>query len=61
MEVKTFIADDPKNVEKDVNEWLTTNNVSIHHIGQSQSERNGRFVFVISVFYIPALQVSNMN
>ena len=53
LKVKTFISDHPETVEEKVNEWLQQNNVAVHHIGQSQSERNGRFVFVISLFYAP--------
>jgi len=53
IEVKTFVSDHPELAEKKVNEWLKVNDVSIHHIGQSQSEKNEKFVFVISVFYEP--------
>jgi hypothetical protein len=51
MEVKTFISDRPELAEIEINEWLQQNKVHIHHIGQSQSERNGRFVFVITLFF----------
>ena len=51
LEVKSFVGDRPELVEATINEWLQDNEVVVHHIGQSQSERNGRFVFVISLFY----------
>jgi hypothetical protein len=51
MEMKMFVSSDSISVEKNVNDWLVKNNVSVHHIGQSQSEKNGKFVFTLSVFY----------
>lgn len=51
MEVKMFVAGNPNEVENELNDWLQQNNVHIQHIGQSQSEKNGRFVFVVSLFY----------
>ena len=46
-----FVSSDSMTVEKNVNDWLEENHVSVHHIGQSQSEKNGKFVFTLSVFY----------
>jgi hypothetical protein len=51
MMVKTFVADHPETAEKKVNEWLNRNRVKLHHVGQSQSEKGGKFVFVLSLFY----------
>lgn len=51
MEVKMFSSANPAEVEIEVNHWLQQNKVQVQHIGQSQSEKNGRFVFVISLFY----------
>jgi hypothetical protein len=51
MEVKVFVFNDPKSAEKDINDWLQKNGVRIEHICQSQSEKNGSFVFTVSVFY----------
>lgn len=51
MEVKMFIQHSLDAVEEKVNEWLSQNQVSIQHITQSQCERQGKFVFVMSVFY----------
>ena len=51
MEVKMFIGNKPEIAERNINEWLAKENVTVSHITQSQSERNGSFVFVVSVFY----------
>jgi hypothetical protein len=51
MEVKMFIDSNPESAERKLNEWLSAEQIKISHITQSQSERNGNFVFVISVFY----------
>lgn len=51
--MKTFTGNDPSLVEKKVNEWLAVNDVELLHIGQSQSEKGGNFVFTISLFYTP--------
>lgn len=52
MEVKMFVVDRPETAEASLNEWLKESSAKVVYIGQSQSERNGRFVFVISVFYV---------
>ena len=49
--VKIFVMHDPSEAEKLINQWLQKNNVSIHHIGQSQSEKGGKFIFTLSVFF----------
>ena len=51
MEVKLFIAENPQAAEEQVNGWLQRSTPKVHHVGQSQSERNGRFVFVITIYY----------
>jgi hypothetical protein len=51
-EVKMFVYNNPKEAEKALSQWLKENDVTIHHIAQSQSEKNGSFVFVITLFYI---------
>ena len=51
MEVKLFVAENPLLAETQVNQWLQTHPARVHHVGQSQSEKNGRFVFVISIYY----------
>lgn len=46
-----FVCNNPMAAEKEVAEWLASNPVTIDHITQSQSERGGAFVFVLSLFY----------
>ena len=53
LKVKLFVRHSLDDVERDVNEWMEQNEVRICHVTQSQSEKQGRFVFVISVFYQP--------
>ena len=54
MEVKIFSGNDLSSTETELNYWLKKNQVSVHHIGQSQCERNGNLLVAISVFYISA-------
>ena len=51
QQVKIFVDKDPKEAEKNINTWLRQNQVYIHHVGQSQSEKGGNFLFTISIFY----------
>lgn len=51
MEVKMFVCSNPEAAEKEVARWLGQNPVTITHITQSQSERGGSFVFVLTLFY----------
>jgi hypothetical protein len=51
MQVKMFIHHTLDLIEKEINQWLTEQNIAVCHITQSQCERQGRFLFVISVFY----------
>jgi hypothetical protein len=51
LQVKMFIHTDPNEAEQSVSQWLKQNDVAIDHITQSQSEKNGKFVFVLTVFY----------
>jgi hypothetical protein len=51
LQVKMFIHTDPNEAEKSVGQFLKQNDVAIDHITQSQSEKNGKFVFVLTVFY----------
>ena len=52
MEAKIFVHNSAQAAEKDLNDWLQHNHVNIQYIGQSQSEQAGRFVFIVSVFYL---------
>jgi len=49
--MKMFVHNSPEGVEEEVNHWISANGVDICHVVQSQSEKQGRFVFVISLFY----------
>ncbi len=51
MQVKLFVHNSLEEVETGLNQWLSSQEIQIRHIVQSQSEKQGRFVFVISVFY----------
>jgi hypothetical protein len=51
MKVKMFVRHSLEDVESRVNEWMEQNNVRISHVAQSQCEKQGKFVFVLSVFY----------
>lgn len=53
VQVKMFVHNNPKDAERSVGQWLKENDVILHHIVQSQSEKSGSFVFVITVFYLP--------
>lgn len=52
VQVKMFIHNNPKDAEKAISQWLKENDVIIHHIAQSQSEKSGSFVFVLTLFYL---------
>jgi hypothetical protein len=52
IQVKMFVNNNPKDAEKAIDQWLKENDVNIHHIAQSQSEKGGSFVFVVTLFYL---------
>lgn len=52
VQVKMFVHDNPKDAEKAITQWLKENDAIIHHIAQSQSEKGGSFVFVLTLFYL---------
>ena len=51
MKVKMFVHGSPGEAEKELGHWMEQHPVRIRHITQSQSEKQGRFVFVMTVFY----------
>ena len=53
MKVKLFISHALDDVETEINHWLASALIRVHHVTQSQSEKGGKFVFIISVFYQP--------
>ena len=61
MEVKLFVHQSAKEAENAVNDWLKQNPVDIKHIGQSQSEKGGKFVFIISVYYTSKEPVASLK
>jgi hypothetical protein len=52
VQVKMFVHSNPKDAEREIAQWLKENDVIIHHIAQSQSEKGGSIVFVITLFYL---------
>jgi hypothetical protein len=53
MQVKLFVHHSADEAETSLNKWLVEHDVDIEYIGQSQSEKGGKFVFIISLFYKP--------
>ena len=51
LKVKMFIHCHPQGAGQEVTKWLNENDVIIHHTVQSQSEKGGNFLFVITLFY----------
>jgi len=53
LKMKVFTESTHALVEARVNEWLQHHKVTVAHIGQSQSEKGGKLLFTISLFYYP--------
>jgi hypothetical protein len=51
MKMKIFSGNSYEQTEVEVNDWLSSHQVMIRHICQSQCERNGKLLFLISVFF----------
>jgi hypothetical protein len=51
LQVKMFVCNRPEDAEKTIAQWLNKNDVTVQHVTQSQSEKGGNFVFVITLFY----------
>ncbi len=51
MKVKLFVADDLKEIELQINEFLQASSIQVHHITQSQSNQKGKFLFVTGIYY----------
>lgn len=47
--LKTFVFNNIAEAEEKVNHWLQNNEVTIDHLVQSQCEKGGAFLFVISI------------
>jgi hypothetical protein len=53
IKMKIFSGSDFNQTESEVNTWLSQNAIRIDHICQSQCERNGKLLFLVSVFFTP--------
>ena len=51
FKMKTFLFHSLDRVDAVVNEWMEQEGASIRHVAQSQCEKQGRFILVLSVFY----------
>lgn len=51
MQVKQFVSNDPADAARALSEWLDTNDAEVCQLAQSQGEKQGRFLFVITVLY----------
>lgn len=49
--LKTFVYHNIAEAEEKVNHWLQNNDITIEHFVQSQCEKGGAFMFVISIVY----------
>jgi hypothetical protein len=55
VRMKMFVHNSLDEVEHEVNEWMMTHqDITVCQAVQSQSEKQGRFVFVLSLFYLHA-------
>jgi len=53
MKMKIFSGSDFEQTEININEWLDKHAVRVEQICQSQCERNGKLLLLVSIFYIP--------
>ena len=53
IKMKIFSGSDFNQTETEVNLWLSQTAMRIEHICQSQCERNGKLLLLVSVFYTP--------
>jgi hypothetical protein len=51
MKVKLFVRHSLEELEQELGEWMEHQDIRICHVAQSQCEKQGRFVFVLSLFY----------
>ena len=51
VKAKMFAGNNFEQIEKAVNDWLNRQNIIVQHIGQSQCERNGNLLLLITIFY----------
>ena len=51
IKMKIFSGSDFNHTESEVNAWLSQSAIRIEHICQSQCERNGKLLLLVSVFF----------
>jgi hypothetical protein len=52
IQMKMFVHNTLETVESEVNKWMAEHpRFQVQHIVQSQSEKQGKFLFVLSFFY----------
>lgn len=51
MTLKIFASPSLNDVEQAVNKWLAQSLGRVCHVTKSQSEKQGRFVFVVSIWF----------
>ena len=51
LQMKIFSGNDYLETETQINDWLGNHPIRIEHICQSQCERNGKLLFLVSVFF----------
>ena len=51
LTAKIFIHNNANEAVIELNEWLKSNKVDVQHICQSQSEKGGKFIFIMTLFY----------
>ena len=53
LRMKIFSGEEIKSVEHEIYEWLSIHSMRVEQICQSQCERNGRLLLLVSVFFSP--------
>ena len=57
--MKMFVHREPEAAEKVLNDWLERTPVKLYHVVQSQSENQGKFMLIVSLFYENVKQVNS--
>jgi hypothetical protein len=53
VKMKIFSGSDFIQAESEINDWLSKHSVRVEQICQSQCERNGKLLLLVSIFYTP--------
>ncbi|RYY66370.1 MAG: hypothetical protein EOO12_04445 [Chitinophagaceae bacterium] len=51
LRVRQFVSNDPAAAARELEQWLESFEGEVCQLAQSQGERQGRFLFVITVLY----------